>query len=139
MARKRLGAEQIVTKLRQIEVLQGQGKSGAAACKEAGTTEQSYYCWPREYGGLSVDQDRQLKQLENENGRLRKLVANLSLEKQILKDIAQKPDEDALTRNIVYLAAACGRYGCRRITAVLNEGGVEEARPGSSASGAARG
>jgi len=89
MARKRLGAEQIVTKLRQIEVLQGQGKSVAAACKEAGTTEQSYYRWRREYGGLSVDQARRLKQLENENGRLKKLVADLSLEKQVLKDIAE--------------------------------------------------
>jgi len=55
MARKRLGAEQIVTKLRQIEVLQGQGKSLAAACKEAGTTEQSYYRYRKEYGGLHVD------------------------------------------------------------------------------------
>jgi len=89
MARKRLGAEQIVTKLRQIEVLQGQGKSVAAACKEAGTTEQSYYRWRREYGGLSVDQARRLKQLESENGRLKKLVADLSLEKQVLKDIAE--------------------------------------------------
>jgi putative transposase len=89
MARKKLGAEQIVTRLRQIEVLQGQGKSVAAACKEVGTTEQSYYRWRREYGGLSVDQAKRLKQLESENGRLKKLVADLSLEKQVLKDIAE--------------------------------------------------
>jgi putative transposase len=89
MARKKLGAEQIVTKLRQIEVLQGQGKSVAAASKEVGTTEQSYYRWRREYGGLSVDQAKRLKQLESENGRLKKLVADLSLEKQVLKDIAE--------------------------------------------------
>ena len=89
MPRKRLGAEQIVTKLRQIEVLQGQGKSIAAACKEAGITEQSYYRYRKEYGGLSVDQAKRLKQLEEENGRLKKLVADLSLEKQVLKDIAQ--------------------------------------------------
>jgi putative transposase len=88
MPRKKLGAEQIVTKLRQIEVLQGQGKSLAAACKEAGTTEQSYYRYRKEYGGLSVDQAKRLKQLEEENGRLKKLVADLSLEKQVLKDIA---------------------------------------------------
>ena len=89
MARKRLGAEQIVTKLRQIEVLQGQGKTIAMACKEAGATEQSYYRWRKEYGGLGVDQAKRLKQLETENGRLKKLVADLSLEKQVLQDIAQ--------------------------------------------------
>lgn len=89
MARKRLGAEQIVTKLRQIEVLQGQGKTIATACKEVGTTEQNYYRWRKEYGGLGVDQAKRLKQLESENGRLKKLVADLSLEKQVLQDIAQ--------------------------------------------------
>jgi transposase-like protein len=86
---RRLGAEQIVTKLRQIEVLQGQGKNIAVACKEAGTTEQSYYRWRKEYGGLNVDQARRLKQLEDENVRLKKLVADLSLEKQVLSDIAR--------------------------------------------------
>ena len=89
MARKRLAAEQIVTKLRQIEVLQGQGKTIATACREAGTTEQNYYRWRKEYGGLGVDQAKRLKQLETENGRLKKLVADLSLEKQVLQDIAQ--------------------------------------------------
>lgn len=89
MARKRLAAEQIVTKLRQIEVLQGQGKTIALACKEVGTTEQNYYRWRKEYGGLGVDQAKRLKQLETENGRLKKLVADLSLEKQVLQDIAQ--------------------------------------------------
>jgi len=86
---RRLGAEQIVTKLRQIEVLQGQGKNIAVACKEAGTTEQSYYRWRKEYGGLNVDQAKRLKQLEDENVRLKKLVADLSLEKQVLSDIAR--------------------------------------------------
>jgi putative transposase len=86
---KRLSAEQIVTKLRQIEVLQAQGKTASAACKEAGTTEQSYCRWRKEYGGMGVDQAKKLKQLETENGRLKKLVADLSLEKQVLKDIAE--------------------------------------------------
>ena len=86
---RRLGAEQIVTKLRQIEVLQSQGKNIAVACKEAGTTEQSYYRWRKEYGGLNVDQAKRLKQLEDENVRLKKLVADLSLEKQVLSDIAR--------------------------------------------------
>jgi putative transposase len=89
MPKKRLGAEQIVTTLRQVEVLQSHGKSVAAACKEAGLTEQSYYRYRKEYGGLNVEQARKLKQLELENGRLKKLVADLSLEKQVLKDIAE--------------------------------------------------
>jgi putative transposase len=89
MPKKRLGAEQIVTKLRQIEILQGHGKSLAVACKEAGTTEQSYYRYRKEYGGLGVDQAKRLKRLEEENNRLKKLVADLSLEKQVLKDIAR--------------------------------------------------
>ena len=89
MARKRLGTDQIVTKLWPIEVLQGQGKNVAAACKEAGAAEQSYYRRRREHGSLSVDQATRLKQLENENGRLKKLMADLPLEKQVLKDIAE--------------------------------------------------
>ena len=89
MPKKRLGVEQIVTKLRQVEVMQSQGNSVAAACKEAGLTEQSYYRYRKEYGGLNVEQARKLKQLEQENGRLKKLVAALSLEKQVLKDIAE--------------------------------------------------
>ena len=60
MPKKRLGAEQIVTKLRQVELMQSQGKSVAAACKEAGLTEQSYYRYRREYGGLNVEQARKL-------------------------------------------------------------------------------
>jgi len=89
MPKRRLGADQIVTKLRQIEVLQAQGKNLAVACKEVGTTEQSYYRWRKEYGGLGVDQAKRFKQLEDENSRLKKLVADLSLEKQVLKDIAR--------------------------------------------------
>ena len=88
MPRERLAAEQIVTKLRRIEAMQGQDKSIAAACKEAGIPEQGYYWCRRENGGLNVDQAKRLKQLENKNNRLKKLVADLSLEKQVLKDIA---------------------------------------------------
>ena len=89
MPKKRLGAEQIVTNLRQVELLQSQGKSITAACNEAGLTDESYYRYRKEYGGLNVEQARKLKQLELENGRLKKLVADLSLEKQVLKDIAE--------------------------------------------------
>ena len=73
-------AEQIVLKLRHIEVQTAQGKSVAVACREAEVSEQSYYRWRKEYGGLQVDQARRLKELERENGRLRRLVADLALE-----------------------------------------------------------
>lgn len=85
---KRLGAEQIVVKLWQIEVLMGQGKTVALACKEAGISEQSFYRWRKEYGGLDIDQAKRMKELERENARLKRLVADLSLEKQVLSDIA---------------------------------------------------
>jgi putative transposase len=88
MARRGLGAEQIVSKLRQIEVLMAQGKSAALACKDAGVSQQSYYRWRKEYGGLEIDQAKRMKDLERENTRLKRLVADLSVEKQVLKDIA---------------------------------------------------
>jgi transposase-like protein len=88
MPKKRFSAEQIVTVLRQIEVLMSQGKAAPVACREAGISQQSYYRWRKEYGGLELDQARRLKDLERENVRLKRLVADLSLEKQVLKDVA---------------------------------------------------
>jgi transposase-like protein len=88
MARRGYTPEQIIGKLRQIEVLISQGKAAALACKEAGISEQSYYRWRKEYGGLEIDQAKRMKELERENARLKRLVADLSLEKQVLKDIA---------------------------------------------------
>ncbi len=88
MGKRGLGAEQIVSKLRQIEVLMAQGKTAALACKEAGVSEQSYYRWRKEYGGLEIDQAKRMKELERENQRLKRVVADLSVEKQVLKDIA---------------------------------------------------
>ena len=85
---QKTSAEQVVLKLRQIEVQTAQGKSLGVACKEAEISEQSYYRWRREYGGLQVDQARKMKDLERENARLRRLVADLSLEKQVLADVA---------------------------------------------------
>jgi hypothetical protein len=85
---QKTGAEQVVLKLRQIEVQTAQGKSLALACKEAEISEQSYYRWRKEYGGLQIDQARRMKDLERENARLRRLVADLSLEKQVLADVA---------------------------------------------------
>ena len=85
---QKTSAEQVVLKLRQIEVQTAQGKSLALACKEAEISEQSYYRWRKEYGGLQIDQARRMKDLERENARLRRLVADLSLEKQVLADVA---------------------------------------------------
>ena len=85
---QKASAEQVVLTLRQIEVQTARGKSLALACKEAEISEQSYYRWRKEFGGLQVDQARKMKDLERENARLRRLVADLSLEKQVLADVA---------------------------------------------------
>ena len=90
MPKKRFTPEQIIATLRQIEVQLAQGKSIALACKEAAISEQSYFRWRKEYGGVPIKQAKRLKDLERENARLRRLVADLSLEKQILKDISQQ-------------------------------------------------
>jgi putative transposase len=82
MPKKRFSAEQIVVVLRQIEVLMSQGKATPVACREAGISQQSYYRWRKEYGGLELDQPKRMKDLERENVRLKRLVADLSLEKQ---------------------------------------------------------
>ena len=86
MARKRFTPEEIIGKLRQAEVLLSQGSRTAEACKAIGVTEQTYYRWRREYGGLKVDQARRLKLLETENSRLRKAVSDLTLDKLILEE-----------------------------------------------------
>jgi transposase-like protein len=88
MPKKRFNAEQIVVLLRQIEVLMSQGKAAPVACREAGISQQSYYRWRKEYGGLELDQAKRMKDLERENVRLKRLVADLALEKQVLKDVA---------------------------------------------------
>jgi transposase-like protein len=89
MARgKKHSAEQIVSLLRQIEVAVANGKTTPVACRESGITEQTWYRWRKEYGGLQVDQARRLKELEQENSRLKRVVANLSLDNLVLKDLA---------------------------------------------------
>lgn len=80
--------EQIVSLLRQIEVAVANGKTTPIACRESGITEETYYRWRKEFGGLQVDQARRLKELEQENAKLKRLVSELSLEKLVLKDIA---------------------------------------------------
>ena len=88
MPKKAFSAEQIITKLRQIEVAMSQGKTAAIASREAGISEQSYYRWRKAYGGLQLDQAKRLKELERENARLKRVVADLSLEKAMLKEVA---------------------------------------------------
>ena len=89
MAKKRFSPEQVVAKLRRIEVLTAAGKALPRACKEARITDVTYYRWRKEYGGLKADQAKRLKDLERENARLKRVVADLSLEKAILKDVAE--------------------------------------------------
>jgi transposase-like protein len=89
MPKKTFTPEQIVGKLRQIEVLVSQGKTVPMACREAGIVDQTYYRWRKEYGGLQLEQAKKLKELQKENAQLRRALADLTVEKQILKDIAQ--------------------------------------------------
>ena len=88
MGRKRHKPEEIVTKLRQVDVLTSQGQSVAEAIRSIGVTEVTYYRWRQEYGGLKSDQVKRLKDLEAENARLRRAVSDLTLEKLILKEAA---------------------------------------------------
>ena len=87
MARKRFTPEQIITMLREAEVLLNQSNPVAEVCRKPGVSEQTYYRWRKEHGGMRVDQARRLKELEQENIRLRKLVADLSLDNAILKEV----------------------------------------------------
>jgi putative transposase len=88
--RRRYSAEQIVTKLREAEVLLSQGKTVAEACKLLEISEQTYYRWRREYGGMDTSQAKKLNELEKENVQLKKLVADLSLDNAILKEVLGK-------------------------------------------------
>lgn len=86
MAKKTFNAVDIINKLREAEVLISQGKTVAEVCKAIGVTDQTYYRWKKEYGGMRTDQARRLKELERENARLRKVVADLTLDMEILKE-----------------------------------------------------
>ena len=87
MKKKGFTAEQIIGKLREVEVLLGQGSTVGEVRRKLSITEQTYYRWRREYGGMRVDQARRLKELEKENGRLKRLVADLTLDNAILKEV----------------------------------------------------
>ncbi|MGB6922773.1 MAG: IS3 family transposase, partial [Methyloceanibacter sp.] len=167
MPRKRHHPEEIVAKLRQTDVLTSQGQSVADAVRSIGVTEVTYYRWRREYGGLKSDQVKRLKALETENGRLRKAISDLTLDKLILQEAAPgkllsparrraciehvrhdlhvserracaalgqhrstqrkvprgPEDEERLTADIIELARLYGRYGYRKIAALLRDAG----------------
>ena len=89
MKKKGFTPEQIITMLREAEVLLSQGSTAVEVARKLGVTEQTYYRWRREYGGMKVDQARRFKDLERENARLKKLVADLSLDNAILKEAAR--------------------------------------------------
>ena len=86
MSRKRYSTEQIITKLREAEILSARGLKVSEICRQIGVTENTFYRWRREYGGLEIDQAKRLKQLEKENSRLKKLVAEQALDIEILKE-----------------------------------------------------
>ena len=89
MGKQRHTAEQIITKLREAEVLQAKGMSIEEVLRQLGISDATYYKWRKEYGGLRVDQAKRLKELEQENGRLRKVVSDLSIDNAILKEAAR--------------------------------------------------
>jgi putative transposase len=89
MAKKRYAPEQIINKLREAEILLSQGATIAVSSKRIGVSDHTYYRWRKEYGGMRVGQARRLKELEQENSRLRKLVADLSLDNAILKEASR--------------------------------------------------
>jgi transposase-like protein len=89
MPKKRYDAEEIIQKLRGADVLLSQGKTVSQACKQIGVSDQTYYRWRKAYGGMKVDQARRLKELEAENARLKRAVADLTVDKLILKEVAE--------------------------------------------------
>ena len=89
MSRKRYSAEEIINKLHEAEVLQSKGETIAEVVRQLGVSEMTYYKWRKEYGGLRVDQAKRLKELEAENSRLRRVVADLTIDNSILKEAAR--------------------------------------------------
>ena len=85
---KRVNVEKAIRVLREVEILQGRGNSVTEACRQIGVKENTYYRWKKEFGRLEIDQAKRLKDLESENVRLKKLVADLSLDNAILKEVA---------------------------------------------------
>jgi putative transposase len=88
MKKRRINIDKVIRTLREAEVLQGQGMTVSECCRKIGISDHTYYRWKKEYGGLNLDQARRLKELEAENGRLKKLVAEAELDKAILREAA---------------------------------------------------
>ena len=107
MSRKRHKPEEIVSKLRQVDVLVAQGTLVADAVRSIGVTEVTYYRWRQEYGGLKSSQVKRMKELETENQRLRKAIADLTLDKLILQEAARETSEPRAS------ARLCGAYPVR--------------------------
>ena len=89
MAIQRYTTEEIIHKLREADVLIGQGKTIGEACKELGVTDKTYFRWRKSHGGLRIDQAKRMRELESENARLKKAVAELTIDKIILKEVAE--------------------------------------------------
>jgi putative transposase len=89
MPKQRFTTEEIIHKLREADVMSGQGKTVAEVCKQLGITDKTYFRWRKSHGGLRIDQARRMKELETENGRLKKAVAELTIDKIILKEVAE--------------------------------------------------
>jgi spore maturation protein CgeB len=90
MGKRRFKAEEIIMKMREVEVHQGKGMDLISACKQAGITDLAYYRWRKKYGGMKIDQARKYKEMEKENARLKKLVADQALDISILKEAARE-------------------------------------------------
>ena len=88
MSKKRYSSEQIIQKLREVEIMLSKGATAGEASRQIGVTEQTYYRWRKLYGGMKVEQAKRLKELEKENFRLKKLVADISLDNAILKEVS---------------------------------------------------
>lgn len=89
MARKKHTAEEIITKLREADVLLSRGQSMEEVCRQLSISDQTYYKWRKEYGGMQIDQAKRLKQLEQENNRLRRAIADLTIDNAILKEVSR--------------------------------------------------
>ena len=125
-APKNLSAGQIINQLRRAEVALANGKRVKQVCRELGVSEQTYYRWRKEYGGMKVSQAKRLKALEKQNQRLKQAVADLTVDNMILKEASKGNfDEGALRGDIVRLASRFGRYGYRRVTDMLRIEGWE--------------
>ena len=126
MARKHHKPEEIVAKLRQVEVLVGQGKPVAEGVRAIGATEATYYRWRAEYGGLKLDQVKRLKVLEQENGRLRRAIADLTLEKLVLKEGLRVPARQPKRGRLWLNDGSCVRLRPERANHVWAYGFVED-------------